>query len=154
MKVYIIQNGKNCRKSYVIESLLQIKSDNRPNINNVIDSILYEDLKKFDEEKNKINNAEYKLKEKNLENESNKINQNNIINNLDNTNNIKKNDINYGLNFVLQRLRLEYELCNRDDDLLNLGCIFGLECNNIYKWRITLLGPQNTPYEGGLSRIS
>ena len=156
MKLYIIQIGKNC----LIESLLQIKYDNRPNINKVIDSFFFEDLKKSDKEKNIYKNTENKLKEKNLENESNKINQNIIINNLDN---IKKNDNNYpstnnnfqfingmNKNFSLHRLRQEYELCTRDNDLIQLGCNFGLECNNLYKWRITLLGPKNTPYEGGL----
>ena len=161
MKLYIIQIGKNC----LIESLLQIKYDNRPNINKVIDSFFFEDLKKSDKEKNIDKNTENKLKEKNLENESNKINQNNIINNSnsDNTNNIKKNNSNYpsinndfqfmngmNKNFSLHRLRQEYELCTRDNDLIQLGCNFGLECNNLYKWRITLIGRQNTPYEGGL----
>ena len=56
-------------------------------------------------------------------------------------------------NFVLARLREEYSLCTQDNDLIQIGCNFGLENNNIQRWRITMLGPKNTPYEGGLFTI-
>ena len=56
-------------------------------------------------------------------------------------------------NFVLARLREEYSLCTQDNDLIQIGCNFGLENNNIQRWRITMLGPRNTPYEGGLFTI-
>ena len=55
---------------------------------------------------------------------------------------------------VLTRLRQEYELCTQDNDLIQIGCNFGLENNNIFKWRITMVGPRNTPYEGGLFTIN
>ena len=56
-------------------------------------------------------------------------------------------------NFVLARLREEYSLCTQDNDLIQIGCNFGLENNNIQRWRITMLGPRSTPYEGGLFTI-
>ena len=56
-------------------------------------------------------------------------------------------------NFVLARLREEYSLCTQDNDLIQIGCNFGLENNSILRWRITMLGPKNTPYEGGLFTI-
>ena len=34
---------------------------------------------------------------------------------------------------TLQRLRKEYALCTQDNDLIQLGCSFGLEQNNIYR---------------------
>ena len=56
-------------------------------------------------------------------------------------------------NMTLSRLREEYSLCTQDNDLIQIGCNFGLENNNIQRWRITMLGPKNTPYEGGLFTI-
>ena len=54
---------------------------------------------------------------------------------------------------VLSRLREEYSLCTQDNDLIQIGCNFGLDKNNIQRWRITMLGPRGTPYEGGLFTI-
>ena len=54
---------------------------------------------------------------------------------------------------VLTRLSQEYQLCTQDNDLIQIGCNFGLENNNIFKWRITMVGPRNTPYQGGLFTI-
>ena len=56
-------------------------------------------------------------------------------------------------NPVMSRITQEYELCTNDNDLIQIGCNFGLENNNIYKWRITMVGPTNTPYAGGLYTI-
>lgn len=50
----------------------------------------------------------------------------------------------------LNRLEKEFNLCQNDQDLVQIGCSFGLEDNNIYNWRVTMIGPGNTPYEGGL----
>ena len=47
----------------------------------------------------------------------------------------------------------EYNLCTQDNDLIQIGCNFGLENNNIFRWRVTMVGPRNTPYEGGLFTI-
>ena len=54
---------------------------------------------------------------------------------------------------TLQRLTQEFKLCAQDEDLVQIGCIFGLENNNIYAWRITMIGPMNSPYEGGFFKI-
>ena len=51
------------------------------------------------------------------------------------------------------RITQEYQLCVQDNDLVTIGCSFGIENNNIFTWRITMSGPSNTPYEGGLYTI-
>ena len=56
-------------------------------------------------------------------------------------------------NIALARLNKEYKLCSNDNDLIQIGCNFGLE-GDIYHWRVTMAGPKNTPYEGGLFFIS
>ena len=56
-------------------------------------------------------------------------------------------------NIGLTRLNKEYQLCSKDMDLIQIGCNFGLE-NDLYHWRVTMTGPKNTPYEGGLFFIS
>ena len=57
-------------------------------------------------------------------------------------------------NYTLNRLMREYQLCSQDNDVIQIGCNFGLENENFYKWRVTMVGPKNTPYEGGLFTIS
>ena len=52
--------------------------------------------------------------------------------------------------FSLIRLKQEYELCIHDNELIQIGCNFGLENDNIFSWRITMVGPRGTPYEAGL----
>ena len=59
----------------------------------------------------------------------------------------------YQGNATLTRLNKEFQLCQEDQDLITIGCNFGLENNNIYKWRVSMLGPKNTPYEKGLFTI-
>ena len=56
-------------------------------------------------------------------------------------------------NEVISRLKQEYDLCVNDNDLIQIGCNFGLENNNIFIWRITMVGPRNTPYDRGLFTI-
>ena len=58
------------------------------------------------------------------------------------------------MNVTLARLNKEYKLCSNDNDLIQIGCNFGLENGNIYHWRASMTGPKNTPYEGGLFFIS
>ena len=53
----------------------------------------------------------------------------------------------------LLRLKNEFEACQKDNDLVQIGCNFGLENDNYYKWRCTMVGPKNSPYEGGLFTI-
>ena len=56
-------------------------------------------------------------------------------------------------NSVSARLLKEYQLCQEDNDLIQIGCNFGLENDNLFTWRVTMVGPKNTPYEGGLFTI-
>ena len=64
---------------------------------------------------------------------------------------------NYGhmnqMNSTMVRLNREYQLCSQDADVLHMGCSFGLENDNIYTWRVSMMGPKDTPYEGGLFYI-
>ena len=56
-------------------------------------------------------------------------------------------------NGLMARIKQEYDLCVQDNDLIQIGCNFGLENNNIYTWKVTMLGPGGTPYENGLFTI-
>ena len=41
-----------------------------------------------------------------------------------------------------------------NNPITNIGATVGLpEEDNIYKWRVTLLGPKDTPYKGGIFYI-
>ena len=55
---------------------------------------------------------------------------------------------------TLIRLKKEFQLCKLDEDLAQIGCAFGL-CpdNNIFTWRVTMFGPQDTPYKDGIFTI-
>ena len=59
-------------------------------------------------------------------------------------------NLNNNFNTSISRLNNEYILCCCDNDLLQIGCSFILENNNIYHWKFTMLGAKNTPYEGGM----
>jgi ubiquitin-protein ligase len=74
-------------------------------------------------------------------------NMNNMNNNMNNINNIQDP-------VVLTRLKKEFQLCLEDNDLIQIGCNFGLDNNNIFTWKVTMTGPVNTPYEGGLFKLS
>ena len=58
------------------------------------------------------------------------------------------------MNRAYYRLKKEYELCQQDNDLVQIGCNFGLENENLFKWRCTMVGPKNTPYDGGLFTLT
>ena len=52
---------------------------------------------------------------------------------------------------TLTRLKKEFQLCKQDEDLSEIGCTFGLyPGNDIFKWRVTIFGPEDTPYKGGI----
>ena len=80
---------------------------------------------------------------------------------MNNINNMKMNQMNplnnYNNNSMrligLSRLRKEFQLCDQDDELIQIGCSFGLFDNNMYTWKVTMLGPKDTPYEGGIFTI-
>ena len=54
---------------------------------------------------------------------------------------------------TLNRLKNEFTLCSQDEDLKGLGCQFMMENNNCFCWRVTLKGPDDTPYAGGIFTI-
>ncbi len=72
---------------------------------------------------------------------------NNTIQSYNNSNSIYQNSI------TSARLVKEYKLCQADIDLVQIGCNFHLNNGNIYTWRVTMVGPSNTPYYGGLFEI-
>ena len=54
----------------------------------------------------------------------------------------------------MARIQKEYYLCQKDSDLIQIGCSFGLDQENNYNvWKVSMLGPQNTPYAGGVFQI-
>ena len=53
----------------------------------------------------------------------------------------------------IARLRKEFHLCDQDDELMQIGCSFGLFDNDMYTWKVTMLGPKDSPYEGGIFTI-
>ena len=92
------------------------------------------------------------------------MNMNNMnMNNMNMNMNMNMNNMNMGMNNinmnninnpqVLTRLTKEFQLCQQDNDLIQIGCNFGLENNNIFTWRVTMVGPVNTPYDGGLFTV-
>ena len=50
---------------------------------------------------------------------------------------------------TMKYLKNEYNKL-QSDPILSLGCTVGLVNNDIFHWKITLLGPVDTPYAGGL----
>ena len=48
--------------------------------------------------------------------------------------------------------KLKQEFTNlKDNPITSLGVTVGLENeNNIFKWKISMIGPQDTPYAGGV----
>ena len=81
--------------------------------------------------------------------------QNNMPNNFPNNN--MPNNMGMGMNqqnSALTRLKKEYYLCSNDNELSLIGCSFGLDNNNYYKWKVSIIGPKDTPYENGLFFIN
>ena len=54
---------------------------------------------------------------------------------------------------TLSRLIKEFKLCCEDSFLPEIVNNFRLEENNIFKWKVDMRGPKNTPYEEGLFTI-
>ena len=78
------------------------------------------------------------------------MNNGNMGMGMNNGNNMNMNQ----QNNMITRLNEEYQMCVQDNDLTTIGCNFGLIDNDIYKWRITMVGPKGTPYENGLYTIN
>ena len=69
-------------------------------------------------------------------------------------NNMQMNNMQNMMNQTERRLSQEFLLCTNDNDLHTIGCTFGLENNNYYKWKVSMIGPAETPYEGGVFTIN
>ena len=55
---------------------------------------------------------------------------------------------------AMKYLKKEFDQLQRDP-ILSLGCTVGLpNPSNIFKWKLSLLGPQDTPYAGGMFFLS
>ena len=99
------------------------------------------------EEKNSINkkdkfdkiNDNIKSKDKNIPNVM--INSSNNI--------IKLNEIT-----GLRRLAMEYKLCMYDSDLMQNGITINLTNNNLFNWKVAMVGPFGSPYQDGLFFIN
>ena len=94
----------------------------------------------------------------NMMNNMNMMNQMNMVNNIikqmNMINNMNVNMANQAAQtMTLTRLQKEFSLCSQDLELKGLGCKFIIENNNYYVWRVTLKGPKETPYEGGIFTI-
>ena len=75
------------------------------------------------------------------------MNQMNMMNNMNMMNQVAQNQKTF------TRLKKEFQLCSQDLELKGLGCQFQMENNNCFIWRVTLKGPPETPYEGGIFTI-
>ena len=51
---------------------------------------------------------------------------------------------------TIKYLKSEYDRLKDDPNLMNLGCLLGLVNNDIFHWKFSLIGPQNTPYGEGI----
>ena len=114
---------------------------------------------------NMMNNNMNMMNNVNMMNNANMMNNMNMMNNVNKINMInqmnmmnKMNTINMANqiaqnNITFTRLKKEFNLCSKDDELKSLGCQFQLENNNFFIWRVTLKGPKDTPYEGGVFTI-
>jgi ubiquitin-conjugating enzyme E2 D/E len=105
---------------------------------------------------NMMNMMNMNMMMNNMNNMSNmNMMQNNMPNNFPNNN--MPNNMGMGMNqqnSTLTRLKKEYYLCSNDNELSLIGCSFGLDNNNYYKWKVSIVGPKDTPYENGLFFIN
>ena len=89
----------------------------------------------------------------------NAIDYNNFygINQLNNTNKQMNNffGMNQMVNYTLIRLNMEFKLCCKDESLVTIVSNFRLVDENLYKWKVDMIGPKETPYEyeGGIFTI-
>ena len=91
----------------------------------------------------------------NMMNNANMINMNriNMMNQMNMMNSMNMVSNQNTINNAIARLKKEFYLCSNDEELKGLGCIFMFETNNYFAWRVTLKGPAETPYEGGIFTI-
>ena len=107
---------------------------------------------------NKINLSEINnINNNNMLNNMNIIDNNNFyrINQMYYTNNQTNNffRMNQNENFTLTRLNIEFKLCCKDDSLATIISNFRLVNGSLYEWKADMIGPKESPYEGGLFTI-
>ena len=108
---------------------------------------------------NEINqsNNNYMLNRMNQMTNINTIDYNNFngINQSNNTNNQMNNFVgmNQMKNYTLIRLNMEFKLCCKDECLDTIVSNFRLDHGDLYKWKVDMIGPKESPYEGGLFTI-
>ena len=55
---------------------------------------------------------------------------------------------------AMKYIKKEYDSL-QNDPILSLGCTVGMpDKNNLFKWKISLVGPTDTPYAGGMFFLS
>ena len=143
-KVFAIHKGVSSRKASQFNIGVLIKNA----INNYKNNIII---------KEDINNNKL------INNSFNHNNFNNNINNFYSNNNMNynnyndfNNNFNIGMNQenqTLTRLTKEFMLCCKDEDLPQIVFGFELENNNIFRWKLNMWGPKNTPYEDGIFQL-
>ena len=104
---------------------------------------------------NNMNNMNMNMMNNNMVNQMNMVNQVNMMNQMKMMNQMNMmNQINMNnMNIAIKRLQKEFCLCQQDEELKGMGCNFCFEPNNYFAWRVTLKGPDGTPYEGGIFTI-
>lgn len=74
--------------------------------------------------------------------------------NMNNMNMMMANQMNNAQK-TLARLKKEFSLCENDSELKQIGCTFGLvNQNNLFQWKVSMIGPRGTPYENGVFTIN
>ena len=51
---------------------------------------------------------------------------------------------------AMNYLKNEFQKLQNDNPIATLGCTVGLIDNNLFKWRVSIIGPSDTPYAGGM----
>ena len=137
---HIIKNykGKN-RVRYILNKAFKAINENYPEIDEEKIYLLLD----IEEQKNKNKDTTFLEQPKLLPNNNLNYPKENKINN-PMTNKIKS--------MIL--IKREYILCLEDLDLLRLPASISLDVDNIMTWNVVIIGPKNTPYFGGLFRLS
>ena len=84
---------------------------------------------------------------------NNIINMNNNIINMKNNNimNMNNNMMNSNImNKTYITLQKEFEFCSKDEILKQIVFNFPLDGYNLFKWKVSMYGAKDTPYEGGI----
>jgi len=134
------ENFINDKKSSNNKNIFIDKLANNLNINNL----------KINKTINLSQNNNLINKEKNINFKENKS----LDNFLENKTNGIINPTIISKQATLNRLKKEFELCQKDNDLINLGFWVQLEKENLFLWKATIVGPRETSFKDGIFFIS